>query len=111
MDKGDSILYRTHQSWKLTVAAGGMLIGAALVTLALTRLNLATAPDYGHLSMAGVLVLLFSFAYPLAAIRCPSCGARWLWLATMQRETNWRKWLLARGSCPKCRSSFSTAAT
>ena len=111
MDKHESILYRTQQSWKLTVAAGGIIISGVLVTLSLIRINLPPTRVSQQLGIVGGLVSLLSFAFPLATIRCPKCGSHWLWRATMQKEINWRQWLLSQRVCPKCQSPCSTAAT
>ena len=111
MDKGESILYRTHQSWKLTIAAGGILISAALMYVAVLRINDFPTKEFEYLGVAGGLVSLLSFVFPLAAIRYPKCGSHWLWLAATQRQLTWYRWLLSQSACPKCRTSPSTAAT
>jgi hypothetical protein len=38
------------------------------------------------------------------AVRCPSCGARIVWIAIYEQGmNNWMRWLLSLVECPKCR--------
>jgi len=62
-----------------------------------------------YLSMFGIAVGISSFILLCASIRCPQCGARWMWLAVSKKKSDiWQQWLLGLNKCPVCELDIST---
>jgi hypothetical protein len=58
---------------------------------------------YAATILLGVIVGMFSFLFPAISIRCPYCGARWLWLAASKKhDAGWFDWLMSQSTCPIC---------
>ena len=58
--------------------------------------------------LTGVFLGLSGFVYGCSAIRCPDCGARWLWLGVSGKSAgHWLPWLLNQSNCPKCKGANS----
>ena len=53
--------------------------------------------------VAGILVALGAGTYGVTSIRCPKCGARWVWVAmSKSAASSWLATLLVRDKCPLC---------
>lgn len=55
-------------------------------------------------SIASVLALV-GIIVPFAAVKCPTCGSRWMWRAATQSDAKWLTWLRAQHLCPACKKS------
>ena len=97
----ESIIRKTGQWWKLGLAFGGFFVGGILILGGLTVI--ASNQTAILVVLAGIVFGVASFVYSCSAIRCPSCGARWVWLGISGKSTGqWLNWLLNQSSCPKC---------
>lgn len=104
------LLDRTHQAWKQRASNLGVLLGAVVMTATLWR--------YDYFSHAGSLdphaviylgiscvIIAASLYLSVGAIRCPSCGDRWVWRALKLASGRWLHWLRAQDACPACGAS------
>jgi hypothetical protein len=80
-----SVIAQSDQTWKVIVGLvlliGGAVIGASVTFLPYLR---AVASDFGQFYNVRALstaVAAVGFAYLCIAIRCPKCGAKWIWMA------------------------------
>ena len=93
----DSVVAKSGQAWKL-VAGGSVLVIAGCV--------LAWGLWGGgstKIAAWALLVGLLSMPATWFALRCPKCGARWLWMAvSKQKSLQWLDWLYAQKVCPRC---------
>lgn len=97
----ESIIRKTGQRWKLGMAFGGLLIGGVIMFSGLSLLASNQAAVFAVLGGIGFGVA--GFVYGCTAIRCPNCGARWVWLGVSGKSSGqWLNWLLNQSSCPKC---------
>lgn len=102
---------RTGQRWKLVIGfilfvLGGMALIAMIVVTG------AANEVIGGRSREDLIVLIGfalaaggagSFAWLLAAIRCPRCGSRPVWtLASKRGSSQWSTRLLSLEACPTC---------
>lgn len=102
MDRKESVLYRTGQAWKFWLLP--LLVSIGILVLLTGELIKGSWPKQWFLAAldAAVCLEIFAFAFPAIAIRCPSCGARWFWIAMFkQRSDNWFNWLF-QPKCPIC---------
>lgn len=95
-----SIVGKTGQSWKLGLGLTFLLIGFATMVTGLQRLQ---QPNGFETCLTGIAIGLSAFAGTCAAVRCRSCGMRWLWAAMKgQEQLQWLNWLAAQRTCPRC---------
>ncbi len=93
----NSVIKRSGQTWKLVLAALLMLAGSVL-------------PLFDQLGMSwtvGTIIALAGYVLALAGIACPSCNARWLWMATLDARLYGP--VFRESSCPKCETNFADA--
>ena len=98
------LIDRTHQTWKLHVANVG--VGLAMAIHAVPRLFFRGVPDRLLAVYSGVSALVAAagvFIY-FGTVRCPVCGANWVWRAAKQRAVRWLEWLHEQQVCPVCGS-------
>ncbi len=99
--KDASILYRTGQIWKFRVMYLFTLLGIALV------IGAQWFKDSGSwfvgMDIAGCLAILVGLAFPMLAVKCPECRARWYWMAVSKKhDTHAFRWLASQAACPAC---------
>lgn len=92
-----SIIKRTGQSWKLLIAILALLIGSFAPAFPATGLSWT----------AGTVLAIAGYAFGVALIRCPGCGARWFWDALMRAELY--KAVFTETTCPECKQAFGEA--
>jgi hypothetical protein len=99
MRHDNSLLFRTHQMWKLRAAAIGSLVsGLAFLAAAwMADFNLS-----GHYYLFGLYgtVIATTLVLP-SSIRCPRCRVSWYW-AAMKTGSEWYKTLTSQIVCPVC---------
>jgi len=98
------LIDRTHQAWKLHVANVGVVLSIAIH--ALPRLFVRGIPDRLFAVYSGLSALVAAagvFIY-FGTVRCPVCGANWVWRAAKQRAMRWLEWLHEQQVCPVCGS-------
>jgi len=93
----NSVIKKTGQWWKAQLAYVTS-VGGALVMLYGIYHGSLLLPTLGGLAAA-----IFGFVFACTAIRCPSCGSKWVWVAVSGQASNqWFPWLLSRSECPAC---------
>jgi len=99
------LIDRTHQTWKLHVANIG--VASAIVIHAAARLFFHGKPDRLFAVYSGVsaLVAAAGLFIHFGTVRCPVCGAHWVWRAAKQRALRWLEWLHEQQVCPVCGSN------
>jgi len=99
----NSVLYRTHQTWKLNAMYVGLLF-SAVIQLIPGWMRPTPSPGTAALfAGVGALGAFISLAIPFFGIRCPACGSHWLWRAAHQPYRQWRASLWSP-KCPECGS-------
>lgn len=98
-----NIIKRTGQMWKVYVAVGIYFLSGYLLALGRTEPErLAPGVSVAYQIAAGV-AFIGAMVYVCWAVRCPKCGARWLymsWGAT--RWSKWVDWIALLERCPRC---------
>ncbi|HET7921286.1 MAG TPA: hypothetical protein VFM15_00870, partial [Gammaproteobacteria bacterium] len=90
MSRSESVLYRTGQAWKFWVLPIGTLLCFAIL-IGVERFKEAL-PGIWFITVMFfiVMVQISCIAFPLIAIKCPHCGAQWLWRAfSREASKNW----------------------
>jgi predicted RNA-binding Zn-ribbon protein involved in translation (DUF1610 family) len=91
-----SVIARTGQKWKLALAIALVIAGAATL---LIGLNAKAA----GIAILGLPVAFAGMLFGGLAVRCPSCGNRWVWNAmSNQGQASWLTWLASQTQCPQC---------
>jgi hypothetical protein len=99
----ESVLVRSGQGWKaLTFLIGSVLSALSLLTgLMLISGKQATLALY--LLVLGPGIFIWSLLFACSAIRCPYCGARWVWVAISRSPAaDWISLLFAQRVCNAC---------
>lgn len=91
----DSVLARTGQLWKLAIAVLALVIGSVAPAF----------PATGMSWTVGTVLAIAGYAFGVWAIRCPSCGQRWFWIALL--DGSLYKPLFTRAECPSCGTDFA----
>ena len=92
-----TLIERSRQRWKLAASFIGMSLGTTLVVA-------GHEPGSGiTLPLVGALLAVAGLLFGVLAIRCPCCGARWVWLAVSEQPASrWFQWLDSQTACPSC---------
>jgi hypothetical protein len=98
------LISRTHQGWKMRVMVIGTPISVLFIAMPLFA-GTYTPRETLTCSAIASLVAFVSILVPFAAVRCPSCGSRWMWRAAKQPGGKWLTWLRAQHLCPDCKKS------
>lgn len=95
-----SIIKKTGQAWKLYVFAILLVVGFICTFWGQAH----TQDVYGGAVLGiGLFAGLTSLIFPAVAVRCPSCGARWFWLAISEiHKDHWLNTILNFTACPRC---------
>jgi hypothetical protein len=99
-----SVIKKTGQWWKAVVSFWVLMLGGAAMLWGLSNLSSSTPSYTSALAISGMILAALGFAYACLSIRCPVCGARWVWMgASGKSSVEWLSWLLSRSECPRCR--------
>ena len=101
-DEFRSIYVVSGQAWKIAVA--GIALLAGLVVSLASWLELPPVADLGIIgALSTTILVLGSLAFAAWAVRCPTCDARWVWIAVSERDHGeWLPWALGLEFCPRC---------
>lgn len=99
------LIDRTHQAWKLHAVNIGVFSAIVIHVVARWFLHGITGRQLAILSGASAVIAAASLLIFFAAVRCPVCGANWVWRATRERAGRWLEWLREQQVCPVCGSS------
>jgi len=98
-----SILAMSGQLAKATISLALFLAGGLLTMVGAIGWVSSSAETQLALAVAGIFVSLGAGIYGVTSIRCPNCGARWVWLAVSKSQaSSWIASLLGRDKCPVC---------
>jgi hypothetical protein len=98
-----SVMVKTGQSWKVLVFGCGSMLSAFSLVAGVTLLDGKAITLALCLVLIGVVAFATSLAFACFSIRCPHCGARWIWLAvTRSGAIDWAFSLALRHICPAC---------
>jgi hypothetical protein len=63
------------------------------------------------LNLGGLLIAASGLSFLCLAVKCPSCKARWAWIAlSTQGIGKWLDWLSRLNECPKCKNTHPPPA-
>jgi len=102
--KSNSIIFRTGQAWKYWPMLIGTVFGMASLMAAQWFKDSSVTPSFFYIASlwASIVLLAAGLIFPVLAIRCPRCKARWLWrLATTGESVDWWE-RFNQTNCPKC---------
>jgi len=104
-----SVITKSGQLWKLLTCLALIIIGGISMCWGQSHLD----TNYGGWLLASGMVAVFgALIFACVGIRCPSCGAKWFWLAVNRQASNkWLNWLLTQSACPECKGEFHSAGT
>jgi len=106
MIKKNSVLHCTGQAWKFWGMCIVMWISAVIGIWALWIKDSLPARFFPLMMLAEFVLLFGSLVFGCVAIKCPACGARWLWLAVSKKlKSDWFGWLFAQTKCLVCGTS------
>jgi hypothetical protein len=98
------LIDRTHQTWKLHVANIGVVLALAIHAAPRLFLHALTERRLAVYSGVSALVAAAGVFIYFGTVRCPDCGAHWVWRAARQRAIRWLEWLHEQQVCPVCGS-------
>ena len=97
----NSVLARSGQLWKVLGAICAISVGGAALLYGV----ISNTADGGGLLwiVTGMLLTFGGLAFACLRVRCPKCGARWVWMAVSQQNSReYGTWLITLPHCPKC---------
>jgi hypothetical protein len=98
-----SILAISGQLARATISLVLFLAGGLLTIVGSLGWVSSSAVTQFALATAGIVIALGAGIYAATSIRCPKCGARWVWLAVSKSHaSSWMATLLGRDKCPVC---------
>lgn len=104
---GQLISYISSQVWKIWVMYVGGVIGLTMIFLPIFVNDILSNYYSALVIILGVLIVLFSFAFPCIFMRCPNCGVKLFWMAiSKQRSGQGMRWLFSQTSCPCCHNKL-----
>jgi predicted RNA-binding Zn-ribbon protein involved in translation (DUF1610 family) len=99
------LIDRTRQAWKLHAVNIGVLLAIAIHVIARWALPGISRRELALFSGASAVIAAVSLLIFFGTVRCPACGANWVWRATRERPGRWLQWLHEQQVCPVCGSS------
>ncbi len=102
MSAARELISRSGQSGKFWLGFGLILTGATALIAAGYLLGQLPNPVFFGLAALGTGVGLGGFAYLCHAIRCPACGAKWIWLMASRRPGSSGHWTWRSDRCSLC---------
>jgi hypothetical protein len=103
VNTNSSVLHRTGQAWKFWIMPLCVMISVLLVFGAQWYKDLLPERWYRIAVYCGLVASLVGVAFPAIGIRCPRCGAHWLWLAMTKGDAaTWWDRLVRQQACSRC---------
>ena len=101
-----SVIKKTGQIWKGAASAALVIGGFLVMMVGLLTLSSGRPSVTFGLAIAGIMLGAAGFIFACASVRCPKCGARWLWLAIRYQPAGlWLLWVMNQQRCPTCNYS------
>ena len=98
------LIDRTHQAWKLHAANAGVVLAIFIHVIPRWLLGGVTAREIAIYSGVSAVIAALSVFIFFGTIRCPACGANWMWQAIKERTGGWLSWFHEQQVCPVCGS-------
>src|SRR5688572_23535265 len=86
----ESVHAASGQIWKLWVAGTAFVLSGLSMIVSQQSVFEELEPFRVWATIGSMLFGLGSLAFASLAVRCPSCGARWVWIAIS--ELDYRTW-------------------
>ena len=99
------LIDRTHQTWKLHVANVGVVLAMLIHAVPRWFVHGMAARNFALYSGVSAFVSAGGVFIYFGTVRCPVCGANWVWRAAKQRAVRWLQWLHEQQVCPGCGSN------
>jgi predicted RNA-binding Zn-ribbon protein involved in translation (DUF1610 family) len=102
-----SVIAKSDQVWKVVVGLifliGGGVTDATVTLLAYSHGPLANNGQLYNVQAISTVLAALGFGYLCTRIRCPQCGAKWIWMGvTGKLNPKSLDTLLTLERCPKC---------
>jgi hypothetical protein len=102
-----SVVTKSNQGWKVFAGLACLIVGGAtdviVTALAYARGSAANNDQMYNIQAASAAVAIIGFAYLCTRIRCPRCGAKWVWMGVAGKlHPKSLNTLLTLEKCPIC---------
>ena len=100
-----SVIARSHQIWKVVLGVTLLVTGsgAGFVVTYMVASHLPNVNHWYGLQVLGMVVGAAGFIYLCIGTRCPTCGAKWIWMGvTGKLNPASLDTLLTLECCPRC---------
>ena len=99
----ESVYAASGQVWKMWVAGMAFVLAGVGTIVSQQSMFEDLEPFRAWATLASIVLGLGSLAFASLAVRCPSCRARWVWIAVSEQDyRTWTDWLPALKACPRC---------
>ena len=99
----ESVIVGSGQTWKALTAVSGSIAGAGLMLGGLVLLRGDHRLFAIYVTLLGIGTFGASAVFASCFIRCPHCGARWVWLAMRRADAaGWVAAIVAPRVCSVC---------
>src|SRR3989442_13938875 len=98
-----SIIRHSGQMWKLHVATLALAVSGIGMVTSKIQINSISPIQFAGTMIGSVVVGLAALVFACSSVRCPRCGARWVWMAVSgEGHEAWVRWLSNLRRCPQC---------
>jgi hypothetical protein len=98
-----SVIVRSGQRWKALILLCGFLLSAFFLIAGFALFSEEGVTPALCLVLLGAGTFACSMLFACSSIRCPHCGARWIWIAITRADAvNWIFFLVAQRVCQTC---------
>jgi hypothetical protein len=99
---GLDLIKRTRQGAKLYVGVTLLLAGGGVSAFGPTLARHLSPDTFAAVILSAVVAGFGGLIFLCTSIRCPTCGAKWLWLLASRRTGDPLHWTLASDMCTAC---------
>ncbi len=99
---GKALLERTRQLRKLKWATAVSMAGTALFMGAALIMGDLSSARFWAVGALSILLVAGACIYLCRSVRCPGCGARWIWLMASKRHDDPAHWDMRCDACSVC---------
>jgi len=106
------VIAQSNQTWKVIIGIVLLITGSAacFIVTYMAASHSPTITQWYGLQVVGMLVGMAGFVYLCTGVRCPRCGARWIWMAvTGKLGHKSLDAILTLERCPRCGFTGSTS--
>ncbi len=103
------LIQRTGQLTKLWLGFSSVALGTGLIIIVEIYGTSTPSANELVLILLALVLILAGFTYLCLGIRCPKCGAKWLWLMASKRAEDPMHWDFRNDRCNICGEEGSGA--